>query len=176
MTTDTEKKDDLDERAEELSTDESVSVAPGEPDAEKASEPAEEVREAAPMQLGTKRFVYAAYFGGGIGVAFLGSKLAELVWQRLEAWKPEIGDPKEDLILPISAVVGALVAFYYWKKPKARQYVEEVAAELSQVTWPSRQEVTNSTTVVIVATMFATVFFALMDRFWAFVTDLVYRF
>jgi preprotein translocase subunit SecE len=34
--------------------------------------------------------------------------------------------------------------------------------------------VTNSTFVVIVATLASTVFFALMDRFWGFVTNLVY--
>jgi len=42
------------------------------------------------------------------------------------------------------------------------------------VTWPSKDEVVNSTAVVIVATVFSTVFFALMDRFWSFLTNLVY--
>ena len=52
----------------------------------------------------------------------------------------------------------------------------EVAEELSKVTWPSRKEVTNSTTVVVLTTVFATVFFALMDRFWSFITDKIYTF
>ena len=193
------KNDDTDEKVDETSTDESASAkeetvvpqilgkvgasvedAPA-PDAS-ALEPAadlekaEEETAAAPMQLGTRRFVYAAYMAGAIGVAFMLSKIGNLIWQRLEAWKPEVGDPRDDLIMPVSAVIGAAVALYYWRKLSARQYAEEVASELSQVTWPSRQEVTNSTTVVIVATAFATIFFALMDRFWAFVTDLVYRF
>ena len=43
-----------------------------------------------------------------------------------------------------------------------------------KVTWPSRTEVTNGTFVVIVTTIVSTVFFALMDRFWGFVTNLVY--
>ena len=197
MASDTDKKEDLDEKADEASSDASASDSDTEkkedmvvaakagastsdeaaPDAPAAvEEPAEEVREATPMQFGTRRFVYAAYFAGAIGVAFLGSKIGNLAWQRLEAYKPEVGDPRDDLIMPIAAVVGAAVAFYYWRKQQARQYAEEVASELAQVTWPSRQEVTNSTTVVIIATAFATIFFALMDRFWAFVTDLVYRF
>jgi len=188
------KNDDTDEKVDETSTDESASTS-GEPKEEmvvaakagasvedgpapSADEPAEPVADeaAAPMQLGTRRFVYAAYMAGAIGVAFMLSKIGNLVWQRLEAWKPEVGDPRDDLIMPVAAVIGAAVALYYWRKLSARQYAEEVASELSQVTWPSRQEVTNSTTVVIVATAFATIFFALMDRFWAFVTDLVYRF
>jgi len=34
--------------------------------------------------------------------------------------------------------------------------------------------VVNGTFVVIVTTLIATSFFALMDRFWSFVTNLVY--
>ena len=202
MATDTDNKDekDADEKVDETSSDESSSHAEGDepkdemivagkadasvedkpavdvPAAEERAAAEEEVREAAPMQLGTRRFVYAAYFAGAIGVAFLLSKIGNLIWQRLESYKPEVGDPRDDLLMPIAAVIGAAVAFYYWRKASARQYAEEVASELAQVTWPTRQEVTNSTTVVIVATAFATIFFALMDRFWAFVTDLVYRF
>ena len=44
---------------------------------------------------------------------------------------------------------------------------DEVAAELAKVTWPSKKEVTNSTMVVIVDERFATVYLALLDRFWA---------
>ncbi len=201
MATEDDNKDDADEKVDETSSDAPAPAAAadgGEPademivagkvdagvmDAPSAEAAAEEkaaaeheVREAAPMQLGTRRFVYAAYFAGAIGIAFLLSKIGNLIWQRLEAYKPEVGDPRDDLLMPVAAVIGAGVAFYYWRKASARQYAEEVASELSQVTWPSREEVTNSTTVVIVATAFATIFFALMDRFWAFVTDLVYRF
>ena len=57
---------------------------------------------------------------------------------------------------------------------RARELAEEVAAEMSKVTWPDRTEVTNGTFVVIVTTLVSTVFFALMDRFWGFVTNLVY--
>jgi preprotein translocase subunit SecE len=53
-------------------------------------------------------------------------------------------------------------------------WTSEVASELSKVTWPSKKEVTNSTLVVIAAGTFATVFLALLDRFWGFVTNLVY--
>jgi preprotein translocase subunit SecE len=66
------------------------------------------------------------------------------------------------------------VALYNWRQQKTRQLIEEVASELSKVTWPNKEEVMNSTTVVIFTTLFATVFFALMDRFWGFLTNLVY--
>jgi preprotein translocase subunit SecE len=131
-------------------------------------------RAASPMQLGTRRFVYAAYFAAAIGIAFLLSKLLGFAWLRLQSWKPVVGDPRDEVLMPLSALVGGLAALYYWHRTRARQLAEEVAAEMSKVTWPSRTEVTNGTFVVIVTTVVSTVFFALMDKFWGFVTNLVY--
>jgi preprotein translocase subunit SecE len=127
-----------------------------------------------PKQLGTGRFVYAAYGAAAVAMAFLGSKLGMMIWQRLSTWKPVFGEPREDLVVPIVAVISGAVAIYYFRHTRTRELAEEVARELSKVTWPSRNEVTNSTTVVIVTTMFATIFFALMDRFYSFITNLVY--
>ena len=174
------KADDAEE-AEEPSADEPSGTA--EVDARAGSEPegepADEVRgegDSGPIQLGYQRYVYAAYMAGAMLVAFLVAKLSNLAWYRLGQYKPEVGEPQDELLYPIAGVVGVLVAIYYWRKQDARQYANEVAEELSKVTWPSRKEVTNSTTVVVLTTLFATVFFALMDRFWGYVTDQIYSF
>lgn len=142
--------------------------------AEADAEPAE-APGAAPRQLGSRRFVYAAYFAGAIAVGFVASKVVGFGWQKLSAWKPAVGQPQEELVMVISGVIGIGTALYYWFRLKTRRLAEDVAEELSKVTWPSRREVTNGTTVVIVATAFATIFFALMDRFWAFVTNEIYN-
>jgi preprotein translocase subunit SecE len=149
---------------------------------ESAEAEAKEVEEgSAPVQLGYQRYVYAAYMAGALLAAFLVAKIGHAAWSRLGQWKPELfpsewGEPKDELLFPVAGVIGVLIALYYWKKPEARQYTNEVAEELSKVTWPSRKEVTNSTTVVVLTTVFATVFFALMDRFWGFITDKIYTF
>jgi len=147
-------------------------------EAEKAAADAEAAELGTPQQLGHKRFVYAGYMGGAIAIAFLLSKIGNLAWYRVSQWKPQwgLGDPKDELIMGVGAVIGAMVALYYWRKKKARQYIEEVAEELSKVTWPSRKEVTNSTAVVVFTTLSMTVFFALMDQFWRYVTDKIYSF
>lgn len=129
-----------------------------------------------PVQLGYQRYVYAAYMAGALIVAFLFAKIGHVAWYRLGQWKPQFGEPVDDILYPVAAVFGILIAVYYWRKQDARQYANEVAEELSKVTWPSRKEVTNSTTVVVLTTLFATVFFALMDRFWSFLTDKIYTF
>jgi preprotein translocase subunit SecE len=143
------------------------------PEADAAPDDGEE-DEHAPLQLGHTRYVYAAYMAGALGIAFLFSKIGHAAWFRLSQWKPDLGEPKDELVIAGSVIVGAGTALYYWRRQDARQYANEVAEELSKVTWPSRKEVTNSTAVVIATTLAATVFFALMDRFWGFVTNLVY--
>jgi len=129
-----------------------------------------------PVQLGYQRYVYAAYMAFALLAAFLIAKAGHAAWFRLGQWKPSFGEPLDEVVFPLAGVAGVLVALYYWRKQEARQYADEVAEELSKVTWPSRKEVTNSTTVVVLTTVFATVFFALMDRFWSFVTDKIYTF
>jgi preprotein translocase subunit SecE len=129
----------------------------------------------APAQLGHTRYVYAAYMAGAIAVAFLLSKIGEYAWHGLsQKWLPTIGEPKGEIIIPISGLLGALIAVYYFRDQKTRELAEDVASELSKVTWPNKEEVMNSTAVVIFTTVFSTIFFALMDRFWGFLTNLVY--
>jgi preprotein translocase subunit SecE len=129
----------------------------------------------APAQLGARRYVYAGYFAAAIAIAFLCSKFIELGWTRLQAWKPQyVGEPHGEVIMPVSGLIGVAIAWYYWKEQRTRELAEEVASELSKVTWPSKDEVMSSTAVVIVTTIFSTIFFALMDRFWSFLTNLVY--
>jgi preprotein translocase subunit SecE len=55
-----------------------------------------------------------------------------------------------------------------------RRFADEVASELIKVTWPNREAVVNGTIVVMVASAMATVYVALLDRFWSFLTTLVY--
>lgn len=188
-------EDDLEKKAKDEEADEAGESEAAEAEAEKALAKAEvreegnesaegEEREAsaadeaasAPMQLGYMRFVYAAYMTGAMVVAFLVAKLGHLAWYRAGQWKPELGEPRDELLYVVAGFVGIATAVYYWRKPDTRQYANEVAEELSKVTWPSRKEVTNSTTVVVLTTLFATVFFALMDQFWKYVTDKIYSF
>ena len=129
---------------------------------------------ASPTQKGTRRFVYAAYFAGAIAIAFLLSKVIDVAWLKLQGYKPSIGEPRDEIVMPLSGLIGAGAAVYYWNRTNARRLAEEVATEMSKVTWPSRTEVTNGTVVVIVTTIVSTLFFALMDKFWGFVTNLVY--
>jgi preprotein translocase subunit SecE len=181
-------EDDVKHKEDELPQD-----AAGEPGSESAEseertaseseseeESPEEVHDVAPVgvaspsQLGTKRFVYGAYFAGAIAIAFLSSKLIDFAWYKLQTYKPSLPEPRDEYVMPVAGLIGLAVAVYCWYRTRTRQLAEEVAAEMAKVSWPSRTEVTNGTFVVIVTTVVSTVFFALMDKFWGFLTNLVY--
>jgi preprotein translocase subunit SecE len=165
-----ESRTDAESRPEPSETD--LAIKAGESDGQ--GEPALTMGAISPSQMGTIRFVYAAYFAAAVAVGFMVSKAADFAWLRLQSYKPAIGDPRDEVIMPLSAAIGAGTALYFWFRTRARELAEEVAAEMSKVTWPSRTEVTNGTVVVIVTTIVSTVFFALMDKFWGFITNLVY--
>jgi preprotein translocase subunit SecE len=139
---------------------------------------------AVPTQLGATRHVLAGFFAAGIAVAFLVSKVLSGVWNRLadNPWVAQHApfvsriaeDERPTITTLIGAVVGISAAVYAYRRPDVRTWTNEVAAELAKVTWPSKKEVTNSTMVVIATGAFATIFLALLDRFWGFVTNLVY--
>jgi preprotein translocase subunit SecE len=194
---DQELEKNADEAEEESSAGEASTEeadAPGDGAGDESSEPAVKVRadvldpeEEAEIEaalaaqtgnvLGAERFVYAAYLAGAVMAAFVFSKLGHAAWLKLAAWKPEqVGEPRDELVYIAAAIVGVGVALHYWRRKDARQYATEVAEELSKVTWPSKKEVQNSTFIVVLTTLFATVFFALMDQFWRFITDKVYGF
>lgn len=127
-----------------------------------------------PSNLGTRRFVYAAYLAGALAIAFFLTKVIDSAWLKVAATRPAFGEPRDEIVMPIAAVAGAALAAYYWKRTRTRVLAEEVAVELSRVTWPTREEVFNSTTIVLLATLFATLFFFVMDQLWSYLTQLVF--
>lgn len=134
--------------------------------------------------LGAARYVMAGFFVTCIAAAYvlgrvlstIWGKLAEASWfQKSVAVMARVGEEERS---EIATVIGAVIALggglYAYRRPDVRQWTDDVASELSKVTWPDKNEVTNSTIIVIVTSTFATLYLALLDRFWGFVTNLVY--
>jgi preprotein translocase subunit SecE len=47
---------------------------------------------------------------------------------------------------------------------KIRKFLSEIAAEMKKVTWPTREELKESTKLVIIATIVVTLFVGLIDQ------------
>jgi preprotein translocase subunit SecE len=138
----------------------------------------------APAHLGATKYVHAAFFAGGILVAYLSGKILAGVWNRLAEWPAAVRtvpqllrfdeDERATYTMVAGAVIGVIAVIQTYRRAHVRQFADEVAVELSKVTWPDKETVTNGTIIVVVATAVATVYIALLDRFWAFVTALIY--
>jgi preprotein translocase subunit SecE len=83
-------------------------------------------------------------------------------------------DERDGFTLGAGAVIGAASVVQVYRREAIRHWAAEVAAELGKVTWPNRETVVNGTLVVVLASAIATVYVAILDRFWSFLTTLVY--
>jgi preprotein translocase subunit SecE len=67
-----------------------------------------------------------------------------------------------------------VLTFALWKNEEVFALATEVTGELRKVTWPSRKETLNSTIVVIVTTIVASLLLGLFDGVWAWATRMIY--
>jgi len=161
---------------------EPVAVAGAGEDGDEAKPESE--RGAQPTQLGATKYVHAAFFAAGIGVAYLSGKVLEMIWNALATWPAAVRavpqllryaeDDRGTITMIAGAVIGVLSVVQTYRRDRIRRWAGEVAIELSKCKWPDRQKVTSGTIVVVVASAIATLYVALLDHLWGFLTTLVY--
>jgi preprotein translocase subunit SecE len=145
----------------------------------------EELSDDAPAtQLGVERYVMAAFFAAGLIGSYILGKTIHGVWSYLSNRAfftnavPSLAavsdEGKTTIGMVIAGVIGLVVVVRAYRRPDVRGWADDVASELTKVKWPTKKDVINSTLVVIAASTVATVYLALLDRLWAFVTNLVY--
>lgn len=134
--------------------------------------------------LGTERYVLAGFFAVGMLAAYVLGRAIQTLWSaasnkdwfshavpRLAAVSDE---EKSSYGLFVGGILALVLVLRTYRRPDIRTWTDEVASELAKVKWPTRKEVSNSTVIVIAASTVATLYLALLDRLWAFVTNIVY--
>jgi preprotein translocase subunit SecE len=183
-----EKLNDAEDGAGEASSDvsESEALATVEGDAPAELATAGEGDEAVDgaVTIGSERYVHAAFFVAGILAAYIASKTLVLAWNSLSGWPTAVRavpqlvsfteEQRDSYALIAGAIIGVVTVVQAYRKENVRTWANEVAAELSKVTWPTREAVLNGTVVVVVASALATVYVTILDRIWSFLTTLVY--
>ncbi|MGC4090020.1 MAG: preprotein translocase subunit SecE [Polyangiaceae bacterium] len=124
------------------------------------------------------------FFAAGILIAYMASKLLGASWSHLADWTPAARavpqlvsipeESREEITLVAGAAIGVVSVVQIYRRETIRQWANDVAAELGKVSWPNRETVVNGTLVVVIASAIATVYVAILDRFWSFLTTLVY--
>lgn len=163
---------------------EALALASGEGAIETETETEGGDGEDAASTLGSERYVHAAFFVAGILAAFIASKSLAMAWNSLAAWPTAVRavpqlvsfteEQRDSYSLAAGAAIGTLLVVQSYRKEHVRAWANEVAAELSKVTWPTREAVLNGTLVVVVASALATVYVTILDKIWGFLTTLVY--
>lgn len=135
-------------------------------------------------QLGTDRYVLSGFFAAALIGAYVLGKALQTVWisasnkdwfaQSLPFLAAVSDDDKGLYGIILGGLLSIIFVFRTFKKPGVRTWADDVATELQKVVWPTRKDVVNYTFIVILASGIATVYLMLLDRLWAFVTNIVY--
>lgn len=118
--------------------------------------------------LGLARWVQAAFMACGLLLFWVLDKAATIALAYFT-------EPNEITVTAGSAVLAVVVMFAVYSNANVLRLANDVAAELSKVTWPSRQETTTSTVVVIIASLIAAGIIGAFDAIWSTLTDLIYK-
>ena len=113
------------------------------------------------MESQNQRWVNSSFVLLSVLLAFLMSTLLAKV---SGVWDLEARFKQTDLAIRALSIGSGVLLFlilYNWNK--ANQFVHEVIAELSRVTWPLQKETTNSTFIVIVMVAICGVILGLFD-------------
>lgn len=112
--------------------------------------------------------VHLMYLVGAVILFYLLQWSIDWVWGFF-ATSPS--DFKISLFAAIGASVGGIVLY---RNERIYTLANEVASELSKVTWPTGKEVRTATLTVIVMAIISALILGLFDFVWSNLTELVY--
>jgi preprotein translocase subunit SecE len=117
------------------------------------------------------RFVSLGYIFSALLVAFVLSR--GLHWAFFAAGVDDMAVLGKDF--PLSSLLGVVIAavagIVSFRHPVVRTFADEVALELSKVTWPTRQETWAATIVVIVTVAISAVYLGVFDMVWSWASN-----
>jgi preprotein translocase subunit SecE len=118
------------------------------------------------------RYVTLAFIGAAILVAFLISRGLHAGFFYAGMEDMAIGGSKtltlSSLIGGVTAIVAGVVCF---RHPDVKRLADEVALELSKVTWPSRQETWAATVVVLATVAISAAYLGVFDLVWSWASN-----
>jgi len=136
---------------------------------------AEEQGKQAAAVLGIERWVQFAFIGGALLLFWLLNHIIFGGWDTLADYADLRSDPSETLSTGAAAVLAVVTAIVLYRHPKTSRFANQVASELSKVTWPTRQETWAQTIVVVIVSVIAAVILGFFDAGWSTLTDLIYK-
>ena len=121
----------------------------------------------------TSRYIYIAFITLGFVVGLICRSAAEAAVVMGGGVDMALGG-----ILPLSSAigiaVGLLTVVVLLKNVRVVRFTSQVIGELTKTSWPSRDETTSNSIVVIIATLIFSGSLAVFDFVWLNVTDTIF--
>ena len=121
-----------------------------------------------------RRYVVVGIAGIALLLAVTLTHGFQWIWIRFGWADPHLFSLRE---LPLTTALAAFLsfgaAFFCLKHGTTRHFLGEVADELAKVSWPSREETSYATVVVIVTVFICAIYIGVFDAFWMWVTNWV---
>ena len=114
------------------------------------------------------RWVQTAFLAIGALLFWMLDKLVVIVWEKF-------AEPNSAVATAVSGLLAGVIAWRLYEYEKLNRLAHEVAGEMAKVTWPTRQEISVSTIVVVITSIIAAAIMGSFDAIWSAVTDLIYR-
>jgi preprotein translocase SecE subunit len=112
--------------------------------------------------------VHLLYLGAALAMFFITSWSIDWIWGYF------VTAPSEAVASGIALVATVVAITVLYRNDRVYGFVNEVAAELKKVTWPTSKEVRSATTVVILISIIAAVILFTFDMAWSSLTELIY--
>lgn len=127
--------------------------------------------------LGLLRWVQTTFMVTAVFLFWLIDKTLVLIWRLVaDTWTtlPEV-DTISIYLTVAAGAAAVLIARVLYVNENINRLTHEVIGELVKVTWPTRDEVSISTVVVIITSIIASIILGTFDAIWSAVTDLIYK-
>ncbi|OVE80714.1 preprotein translocase subunit SecE [bacterium K02(2017)] len=119
----------------------------------------------------SKKIVNICLIIAALFLYYIASQIVELIFDNLNLpITREFGLTVPEIISVFVALISYVIAI---KNSSWMGFLNEAVTELSKVTYPTKKESGQSAVVAIVMVSVATVFLAIFDSFWSYVTQLI---
>lgn len=123
------------------------------------------------MERSLNRYVTIAYVAAAMLVALVVGRAihASLFYIGVEDYPLMGADYRASAFVGVAIAAG--IAIFCYRHPEVKRLSDEVALELSKVTWPTRQETWAATFVVIITVAVSALYLGLFDAVWLWASD-----
>jgi preprotein translocase subunit SecE len=122
--------------------------------------------------MSNQRVVNFAYVTSVALLWYVLAKVLDQVWVAFELPDQALAGPINYPVLVAGVLTGLIFALVR-RDARVNQFLLECVREIREIVWPTRQEVIDSTKVVIVATLFLAAVLGGFDLIWAKVSRFI---